>query len=597
MQDIRRVIGRATMRLAIGRFGAALLFATSAALAALLATLIAQRLFAFPMDWALTAKIATGAVFVAAVGWTGLRRPGAIDVARAVDEGAGLRESLSTALCVEHENDAWSKAAVQKAEESARKVIVRQALPFQTPRAWPAPIAAAVAFALAWMFLPQWDVLGALTERGGEQKKVVEVAMVEEKIAEGEDRLKEMMAGLDAELEDGDLTQDAGAPRDPDETRRLAIRKLTSLAEQLADIQFGEDAAALEQVKDALSDLRQPGSGPLDEFVQALQEGDFGAANEALGELQRQIDSGEMSAEQRQRMQEQMKALAEQMEALSAAKQGLEDALQQAGMDPSLAGDAQALQEALENNPNLTEEQKESLRQAASAAQKAQNQMQSMSQSAGQCSNPGGMGAGMSAMSEQLSAMEAMAAKGGQAGAAMQEALAQLDALAGELGSNDYDLMSMMNRPKNPGEQGRWQPGGANCPPGMPGGKEQLGGRGRGQGATGNTAEAAFKTKEDKIIGEDHGGPIVSSTLVKGAQVRGESRAEFAEAAAKASAAAAEAIETNQAPREYHDAIKRYFGRLEAKAKGQPVPADPAPSSEPAPAPAESAPAGESGKP
>lgn len=596
MQDIRRVIGRATMRLAIGRFGAALLFATTAALAALLATLIAQRLFAFPMDWALTAKIATGAVFVAAVGWTGLRRPGAIDVARAVDEGAGLRESLSTALCVEHEDDAWSKAAVQSAGESARKVIVRQALPYRTPRAWPAPIAAAVAFALAWMFLPQWDVLGLLAERGGEQKKVVEVALVQEQIAEGEDRLKEMLAGLDAELEDGDLTQDAGAPRDPDETRRLAIRKLTSLAEQLADIQFGEDAAALEQVKEALSDLRQPGSGPLDEFVQALQEGDFGAANEALGELQRQIDSGEMSAEQQQRMQEQMKALSEQMEALSAAKQGLEEALQQAGMDPSLAGDAKALQEALENNPNLTEEQKEALRQAASAAQKAQDQMKSMCESAGQCSNPGGMGAGMSAMSEQLSAMEAMAAKGGQAGAAMKEALAQLDALAGELGSNDYDLMSMMNRPKNPGEQGAWKPGGSNGRSGSMSGQKD-GGRGQGKGAAGNTAEAAFNTKEEKIIGEDHGGPIVSSTLVKGAQVKGESRAEFAEAAAKASAAAAEAIETNQAPREYHDAIKRYFGRLEAKAKGQPVPADPAPSSEPAPAPADAAPAGESGKP
>lgn len=587
MEDIRRVIERAAWRLALGRFGFALLISATAALVGLAALVVAQRLFAFTMDWNM-AWIAAGVVsLLGAALWAAWRRPGRVDVARRLDEGAGLRETLSTAVCLEGADDAWSKAAIESARHASGRVIVRQALPFRTPKAWPAPIGAAVAFVLCWTLLPQWDVLGALAGRGQNENKVVEVAHVQEQIAASEERLKSMLEGLETTLDEGELTDDVGAPRDPDEVRRAAIRKLTSLADELADMQFGEDAVAMEQIKDALSDLRQPGPGPLDELVQALQEGDFGAARDALENLQKQIDSGAMAPEQQQHMQEQMKALSEQLGAMSQANKDLQEALEQAGMDPSLANDPNALREALENNPNLSEAQKEALEQAANAAQKASSQMNQMCQNAGQCSNPGGMGAGMSAMSEQLSAMEAMAARSSKAGAAMKEAMAQLDQLAGELGETDYDLLSMMNRPKNPGEQGQWSPGGANCPPGGSSSQAGKGGRGQGQGATGNTAEAAFKTKEDKVIGQDHGGPIVSSMLVKGAQVKGESRAEFASVVSKASAAAAEAIETNQAPREYHDAIKRYFGRLEAKAKGEPVPSDaPAtPAPEPAPTP------------
>ncbi len=572
MEDIRRIIHRARLWITLGRFARSLLMAATIGAAALLAILIAQRVFAFPMNWNLTWMIAGGAALVGAIAWTIATRPRAIDVARIVDDRAMLRESLSTALCVEGATDAWSKAAIETASVAARRVIVRQALPVQTPRFWPAPIAALVAFALCWMFLPQWDALGALERATKQEAKVTQVAQVQEQVAENEDRLKSMLAGLDAKLDEGELAPDAGAPRDPDEIRRSAIRRLTSVADQLADIRFGEDGQTLDELRDRLEDLRQPGAGPLDDLVQALQEGDFGAAKEALEALQGQLDAGALTPEQQKQIQEQMKSLAEQLEALAGNKDALENALEQAGMDPSLANDPQALQEALENNPNLSEQQKQQLQQQAQSNKKASEQLQKMSQCAGQCSNPGGMSQGMSGMSEQLSQAEMMAATAGKSEKAMQEALDQLGELAGQLGENEYDLMSMMRPKGNPGEQGAWNPGGSNSRPGALQPGQPSGGRGQGQGATGSTAEAAFKTKQEKASGKDHGGPIVGSMLVKGAQVKGEAKAGFADVVADASTAASEAIETNRVPREYHDAIKHYFGRLEAKAKaeGQP---------------------------
>ena len=65
-----------------------------------------------------------------------------------------------------------------------------------------------------------------------------------------------------------------------------------------------------------------------------------------------------------------------------------------------------------------------------------------------------------------------------------------------------------------------------------------------------------------------------------GEQIKGESKKQFADAVEKADKAATEAIDNKTIPREYHDAVKNYFGRLQKKAGN-------APTSAPAPAPAQ----------
>ena len=64
-------------------------------------------------------------------------------------------------------------------------------------------------------------------------------------------------------------------------------------------------------------------------------------------------------------------------------------------------------------------------------------------------------------------------------------------------------------------------------------------------------------------------GPTIGTMLVQGEQIKGESRAQFQATADAAEAQASEAIQNNTIPREYHDAIKHYFGELKKKVAAQ----------------------------
>jgi hypothetical protein len=72
----------------------------------------------------------------------------------------------------------------------------------------------------------------------------------------------------------------------------------------------------------------------------------------------------------------------------------------------------------------------------------------------------------------------------------------------------------------------------------------------------------------------------VSSRVVEGESIRGESKAEFVAAVARGEQNATEAIENNAVPREFHESIKAYFGRLKQRA----APGGDTPAEKPAPA-------------
>ena len=55
--------------------------------------------------------------------------------------------------------------------------------------------------------------------------------------------------------------------------------------------------------------------------------------------------------------------------------------------------------------------------------------------------------------------------------------------------------------------------------------------------------------------------------MVEGDSIKGESKAEFTSVATKAEQGATEAMEQNQIPREFHDAVKNYFGNLKGGGK------------------------------
>ena len=94
------------------------------------------------------------------------------------------------------------------------------------------------------------------------------------------------------------------------------------------------------------------------------------------------------------------------------------------------------------------------------------------------------------------------------------------------------------------------------------------GGPGRSQGGAnveGNDADATQrKVRETTRL---KSGQIVGERLVYDSQIIGESRAQFGEAAVAARSAAAEEVQSGVIPKEYHEAVQSYFGRLEKLAE------------------------------
>lgn len=563
MTEIDRLLRRASLRLALLRVARALVALLSVAVGLLVLARLGERFFALPVDWTLAWSIAGGGVVLGAIVWVVVGRPGRLEVAREIDERAGLRESIGTALCVDGLDDGWSRATVEHARGMSRRVVVRQVFPLTLHRSWPVPLVGAVLFVLLGL-VPQTDVLGLLkraeateTTREAVESAREEVEAVEEEVREALEAVDDpaLLAALEDEPEPGAT---------PEEIRRHTMKKLTTLQDRLDELQGTDEMRGMEKLRDRLKDLRQPeGLGDLDSMVKALQAGDFQAASKAMEALARKMAQADLTPEQRAALAKQLEALAGQLAEMAQQRDALAAELERLGLDAALASNPEALAKALESMSNLTPEQKDALMKQCKACSNASKMCQGM---AGACKSAaasmmqGKQGAqGMDQLGSQLSALEAM-----------QQQMSSMNACRGSLdramagmgqGGGGSNMLDIYKRLEPPSGSGMSMSRGNNAP----------GGRKAGHGTANNEAGPTpdFQadldpTKADTSMGADP--VIIGRTLVEGAQVRGEAAAEFREAVSASSEAASEAIETKVIPREYHEAIKRYFGKLQEEA-------------------------------
>lgn len=584
MNEIRRVLKLAAWRLLVIDIFHTLAITTSAAIAALILTLLAERIFglviSFPGDWSRLAAIALGAGLLGSITWSIIRRARGITVARELDERADLRESLSTAMCVAKSEDAWARVVVETARDRATKVDVRRAIPYAAPRTWPVPIALVLSMVVLWFSVPRWDVLGYFKQAKAKQDEQTQITAVKAEIKQNDQKLEEMLKQAKIDLKADEATQETSEsknPLSPDEIRRAAVKKLTSQVDKLSEMRQGDKTKQLDALKQAMKQLKQPGPGPLDQLSKALQKGDFTKAKEELEEASKQMASANLSPEDKAKAQEQMKKLAEQLDKLAKDKQDLQKQLQQAGMDKDAAAKAskspEELKKALEEMKNMSEAEKQELMKNALAQMGACKQCEGMGEKMSQMAKNSGKAGmnqeaqeAMEAMEGQLSEMEQMSKDCEAAEAALDEAKSQLAKMAGQCkgggncnGDGEGELMASE-------KQSPWRAG------------ESQGKFGNGQGGPGQSGGGAHHDNTDapvniaekmKAQSKNGGGPIIGSRLVAGDQVRGESQAEYSAAVEASSKAATEAIENMQVQKELQNTVKHYFGRLEAKAKAQ----------------------------
>lgn len=588
MNFIKGAVRAASIRLFIVGFLARFATLVTLAIIALLIATLLDRLLGVAINWKLSLTVAAGAAFVIALGWSIVKRHRELGAARVLDERAGLRESLSTALCVEKSEDSWAKAVVLSAEEKARGLRVAHAIPIEAPQRWYVPVFAALCVGILWMSLPRYDLLGLFAKREQTHDHAQEIVQVKAEVKAKEDKLAEMLAkaGVEVKKEEQDDAA-AGKPAgeiNPDEIRRAAVKKLTDVNDRLNQLQTGERQQQLQSLQDQLKQLKQPGPGPLQELSRNLAKGDFAKAQQALAELQKKLEDSSLSPQEKEQLKSQLDGLAKQLQEKSAKQEDLKNMLQKAGLDKKAAEELakqaaknpEAVKKALEQLKNMSPEQQKQMMESAMAMAKSMNQSESMSQSMNQMaqsmSKEGMSKEGQQAMqqlSQQMSEMEQMSQESQSLAAAASEAKQQLKEMGGQCekggeceGCKNGGQCKGGNC-KN-GGNGMWRAGDSSNPSSS---EAKGGGPGKGNGKNSPEQMAAdYRTEKRKANSQTQGGPIIGTRLVYGEQVRGESAAEFASAVETAKGSAAEALEAMRVPREYQDAVKKYFGTLEKKA-------------------------------
>ncbi len=584
MNEIQRVLSQASRRLMIADLLRTLMVVACITLTALTIATAIERIFAFAFPWKLIGWCAAGATVIGAATWTMIVRRRTLAVAQLLDERASLKESLSTAMYLRESSDPWAKVVIESATATAKTVRVGDALPIRTPREWPAPLAAAIVFALVFRYMPLFDVLKTHATKVQEQKKLQVVAEVKADIEKKQEELKKALAKAKVDFLDknenenkGDQKKPDAKDQDPEALQREAVKKLSELTEKLQAEKEGAKAAQAEAQKEAMRQLRQPGDGPLNEFSRALARGDFNKAQEQLKQITQKMADGSMSAGEKAAAKSQAEAMAKQLSQMAENQSQVAKELQKAGLDKktaeSLAKQAaanpDALKKAVDEMKNLSEAQKEKLlemaKAAAQAGEKAGKMGEGLSKMAKGMSQDGLQQEGQQGaeeLSKELSDSEMLKEDMQNLDAALEQAKAQL----AELGS---DMGNQGDKPGSGGEKGGKE-GSSGWKPGESAGKHGSGSGQAGQSTGGASPEAEasdFEYRKEKANVETRGGPTIGSRLVYGQAVKGEATESLRGAVDAGRQEATEAMDSMQIPREYHDAVKHYFGRLEEKVK------------------------------
>ena len=647
MERIRSLVGMARRRLFLQEWLSASMVAAVVACALLLLVVLERRLFGLSAAlgvpsrsaaWLLGAAIMLLAV-AALVGWLRVhsRMRSESDVALELDARIRSGERLSTALALAADegaaSDPFARAAIADAVAFAGDPLLagrtREAFPVQvTGRWWIAPALLGLAI-VAWMTVPQRETAAPPGKddvvRAAERKQTPEEKRLEELVKQVE-RSPELAAKLDAELEMARRTLDEGARgpvRSPEDAARESLRRMAEMEQRLAEVSGSKESKASRELQDALAKLELPkDQNAARDLAEALKQGDFEAAKKAVAELQKAAAASDLSKEDREKLAKSLEDTSKQLESLAKDPSKLAEALKSAGMDPALANNPAALQQAIAQSKDLNESQKQSIQKMAQSIKDAQQQLgqmsQKMDQMAQQCKNPGQQGPqskgqqgeqgqqaqqGEQGQQAEQSGDQGKQGESGKEGDAMTQMLdkaetdRQMAKAADDAGGKCQgggDSMSESDadsalRASSESEKGRSAGAGG----------KQGSGNVRQEGASGGDRkirETAFGTKFQKQKGPKQDGDVIARQLVAGQSPTGESRVGLEQVAGTIAAGYEKGSDEDPVPAHLRDVHKQYFGDLRKKFDERGVqPAKPAGGAAPAPPAAPGAGAGNGG--
>ncbi|MEZ6100520.1 MAG: hypothetical protein R3E01_16245 [Pirellulaceae bacterium] len=415
MEDLVKQVQRAQRRLNLQTFldvavWSLFLFLVAAALA-----VAAKKIWPLAIDgswWStgwLLGSVAVGLI-VASV-WTWWQRARGVDAAIELDHRFGLKERVSSTLCLtsEERDTEIGQALVDDAVRRVARIDVKEG--FRVKTGW-------------WTLLPLLPavvVIGLVFVPDAEAKRSTEGAepgVNVKQVKTSTQKLREKIAEKRKRAEEQGLT-DATNVFDKLEKGIEELNKKDSVDQKTAMVKLNDIANEIkarkeamgnpEEVRKQLQDMKDFETGPADRVAKAMQEGDFQAAADEMKDLLKKMQNNELSETEKQALEKQLNQMAEKMRQVAnaheQAKQDLQREMEQRQQNGDPAGAAE-IQKKLDQlnrmNPQM-------------------QQLQQMAQKLGQCSECMQNGEGdkaaqnlqeladqLSEMQEQLEEMDMM---------------------------------------------------------------------------------------------------------------------------------------------------------------------------------------------
>lgn len=477
-----------------------------------------------------------------------LKQPSRMQVSLLLDDRLRLHERFSTTLALSDMENPFAAAARDEARRSAGHASIRGHFPIKPSKCWIYAVSTWLTVVVLAMFLPQKDLLGFLRKKEQEQEKTKQLEKAKVDVKEAASPVKSTVERLgDPELTDAlNKLDQAPANAKPQEIKRQAIRKLGDLSDKIKKMQDSAQLGSVNMLQKMFKQLR----GSADPFSQkmrlALAKGNFAKAANLLNQLQKELAEGKLSPEQRKALTKQLQALAKRLGELAQKNDEFEKELEKLGLDKKLAkmSDEQ-LRQALQKQ-GLSSDKIEELMRKAAASRAAMSRCAGLGKAMAACgAGAGGLsGDELAGVMEQLNDIESLK----QQLMLTQATLDEIARAVGCLGEGMCEGLGGMG-PFAEGQSNRMGPG--------------TGGPGRGYGPRNTDDSGETATKRVRTKNKPGQGPVIASWYFKESQIKGEAVRDFSEVVQAARAGAAEAINENEIPRRYEDAIKAYFGQLE----------------------------------
>ena len=488
----------------------------------------------------------------ASILWSWLGAATSHQAAVEIDQRFKLKERLSSALALtpgELDSEA-GQALVKDASDRAETIEVSEQFRLSPSRQMLLPILPMVIL-LTLVFVPN-AVANEVAKAEPEKRNAEIKTAVEETRKEIKKKIEEMEArGLkDAakNLESLEKKIDNLSSGLKDDDKKKALVELNNVKKQVEDRQrqLGGDS---KELKKQLSQLKKLSDGPAKKISEAINDGDFKEAKDAIRDLVKNLKEGKLSAAEKKKLANDLKELAGEIEKMAEkheqAKQELKDKIQKA-LEQGDMEKAARMQQKLEK----MEQRDEQMKKMKKMAEKLQKCADCMKQGNGQpkkgdSNKKGGQQPG-----------------GQPSDAEMQKALEDLEDMMeemdGELEELEdlEDIMKQIERSKSdcngcdgngPNENPKWQ--------------DWANGGGRGAGKR-DKKETETGTYKSRVKGRLQKGETVVTGNADGNNISGRSVSEAREIVKSSVNEKSDPLENLKLPRAQREHAKEYFESL-----------------------------------